>query len=253
MKESYGKNRRKPAGRQKASARSGDYYLYGYHTVLAALKNPAREKIRLLLTENARQKLEGIDISCPVELATVQELQRKLGPEAVHQGIALQCRPLETLPLEAVEADIYVFLDQITDPHNIGAILRSAAAFGVGAVVTATRHAPQETAVMAKSASGALDLVPMIEVPNLNQALLTLKKQGVEILGFDSEGALNFKNYEKQRDRKLAIVLGAEGKGIRHKTREHCNAILKVPTRSDLASLNVSNAAAIIFYSLTFD
>jgi 23S rRNA (guanosine2251-2'-O)-methyltransferase len=208
----------------------GPVYLYGLHTVRAALDNPARVKRVLLATPNALARLaeSGGSGGVPVTETTPRELDRLLGGEAVHQGLAL---------------------DQVTDPHNVGAILRTACAFGADAVLTTARHAPRETGVMAKAASGALDLVPLIEVRNLGDALETLKRGGMRVLGFDSEAS------EPLRPRgdgaPLVVVLGAEGKGLRQRTREICDEMVRLDMPGPIKSLNVSNAAAIALFAAT--
>ena len=142
-----------------------------------------------------------------------------------------------------------VVLDQLTDPHNVGAILRTACAFGADAVITTARHSPQETGVMAKAASGALDLVPMIEVTNLASALETLKERGLVVLGFDSDAPAPLR--PRTDDRPLAVVLGAEGKGLRQRTRELCDEMVRLDMPGPIKSLNVSNAAAIAMFAAT--
>ncbi len=173
-----------------------------------------------------------------------------LGTDAVHQGVALHVKPIERGALtDLSEKKLVVVLDQITDPHNVGAILRTACAFGADAVITTMRFAPQETGVLAKSASGALDYTNLIEVKNLGNALQELKNHGFTCLGFDSEaeGALT----PDLKAQKLAIVLGAEHKGLRQRTRELCDQMVKLDMPGPIKSLNVSNAAAIALFAAT--
>ena len=232
---------------------TGPVYLYGLHTVRAALDNPRRERKHLLVTPNALARLtEGggsLGGMKPVE-TTPKELDRLLGADAVHQGVALEVEPVSRFGLKDIDSlRLVVVLDQITDPHNVGAILRTACAFGADAVITTARHSPRETGVMAKAASGALDLVPMIEVRNLGDAIETLKERGLTVLGFDSEAPAPLK--PRTGTEALAIVLGAEGKGLRQRTRELCNEVVRLDMPGPIKSLNVSNAAAIALFAAT--
>jgi 23S rRNA (guanosine2251-2'-O)-methyltransferase len=179
-----------------------------------------------------------------------RELDRLLGSEAVHQGVALEVDPVARFGLADIAAPrLIVVLDQVTDPHNVGAILRTACAFGADAVLTTARYAPRETGVMAKAASGALDLVPLIEVRNLGEALENLKQRGLIILGFDSDAPVPL---APRRDAApLAVVLGAEGKGLRQKTRSLCDEVVRLDMPGPIKSLNVSNAAAIALFAAT--
>lgn len=231
---------------------TGPVYLYGLHTVRAALDNPRREKRNLLVTANALARLResGSIGTVRVTETTPKELDRLLGAEAVHQGAALEVDPVSRFGLDDISPlNLVVILDQVTDPHNVGAILRTSCAFGADAVVTTARYAPRETGVMAKSASGALDLVPLIEVRNLGDAIETLKRRGLRVLGFDSEAE------EQLRPRAdtgpLALVLGAEGKGLRQRTRELCDEMVRLDMPGAIKSLNVSNAAAIALFAAT--
>ncbi|MEQ1771271.1 MAG: 23S rRNA (guanosine(2251)-2'-O)-methyltransferase RlmB [Devosia sp.] len=238
--------------RPKYDPDDGPVYLYGLHTVRAALDNPRREKRALLVTANALARLKETG---PVERVRVsetnpKELDRLLGADAVHQGVALEVEPVSRFGLGDIEdLKLVVVLDQITDPHNVGAILRTACAFGADALLTTQRHSPRETGVMAKAASGALDLVPMIEVRNLGDAIETLKKRGLRVLGFDSEAAEPLK--PRTDGARLAIVLGAEGKGLRLRTRELCDEMVRLDMPGPIKSLNVSNAAAIALFAAT--
>jgi 23S rRNA (guanosine2251-2'-O)-methyltransferase len=231
---------------------TGPVYLYGLHTVRAALDNPRREKRALLATPNALARLgeSGGTGKVKVTETTPKELDRLLGGEAVHQGLALEVEPVNRFGLGDVDPiRLVVVLDQVTDPHNVGAILRTSCAFGADAVLTTARYAPRETGVMAKAASGALDLVPLIEVRNLGDALLTLKDRGLKVIGFDSEapGPVTV----QAEGTPLAIVLGAEGKGLRQRTRELCDELVRLDMPGPIKSLNVSNAAAIALFAAT--
>ncbi len=226
-------------------------YIYGLHSVRAALDNEQREKIRLYASPNALAKLEAKAPITGVEIEQIlpRQLDKLLGKEAIHQGVALEVKPLKPLSLKAIKgAKQLIVLDQISDPHNVGAILRSACAFGVDALITTARFAPKESAVLAKSASGALDLMPIVEVNNLANALQFLKDDAMTILGFDSEGEdIISTNMDLPR---VAIVLGAEGKGLRQRTRQMCDKIVRLEMKGKIKSLNVSNAAAIALFAL---
>jgi 23S rRNA (guanosine2251-2'-O)-methyltransferase len=231
---------------------SGPVYLYGLHTVRAALDNPRREKRELLATPNAFARLKETGPIGKVRQreVTPRELDRLLGGEAVHQGVALEVAPVSRFGLDDIEPlRLVVVLDQVTDPHNVGAILRTACAFGADALLTTQRYAPRETGVMAKAASGALDLVPLIEVRNLGDTLERLKQRGMHVLGFDSEAATALA--PRRDSAPLAIVLGAEGKGLRQRTRELCDEMVRLDMPGPIKSLNVSNAAAIALYAAT--
>jgi len=231
---------------------SGPVYLYGIHTVRAALDNPRREKRVLLATPNALARLKegGPTGRVHVREVTPKELDKLLGADAVHQGAALEVEPVSRFGLNDIDPlKLIVVLDQVTDPHNVGAILRTACAFGADALVTTQRYAPRETGVMAKAASGALDLVPLIEVRNLGDTLQLLKQRGMRVLGFDSEAPAPL--VPRSGNEALAIVLGAEGKGLRQRTRELCDEMVRLDMPGPIKSLNVSNAAAIALYAAT--
>jgi 23S rRNA (guanosine2251-2'-O)-methyltransferase len=238
--------------KQRYNPDDGPVYLYGLHTVRAALDNPGRVKKALLATPNALLRLRETGELGKVKVTetTPKELDRLLGTDAVHQGVALEVDPVSRFGLDDIDPlKLVVVLDQITDPHNVGAILRTACAFGADAVITTARHSPRETGVMAKSASGALDLVPMIEVRNLGDALEKLKNRGMLVLGFDSESEQPLR--PRSGDQPLAIVMGAEGKGLRQRTRELCDEMVKLDMPGPIKSLNVSNAAAIALFAAT--
>jgi 23S rRNA (guanosine2251-2'-O)-methyltransferase len=224
--------------------------LYGLHTVAAALANPKRKLLRLQVTRNALQRME-IDpaaLRVPHEIVEPRALDRLVGDDAVHQGAVLETRPLSTKKLGALtDSDLILVLDQVTDPHNVGAILRSAVAFKAGALVTTSRHSPQESGVLAKAASGALELIPYIQVTNLADALTEIAGLGYRTVGLDSDGE---QEVEAHLDApKLALVLGAEGKGLRQKTRETVDVLARLDMPGAIRSLNVSNAAAISLYA----
>ncbi len=223
--------------------------LFGLHAVEAALANPRRIPIRIHATENAGQRLTALIAKRGLkpEPATPKDLDRLLGPDAVHQGVALEAESLPSVTLDEIDPNgILLVLDQVTDPQNVGAALRSAAAFGAAGLVVTERHSPPLHGVLAKAASGALDIVPMILVKNLAQSLAELGERGVLRVGLAEEA--NSALESTPLTRPLALVLGAEGKGLRQLTREHCDMICRISTQSALASLNVSNAAAVALH-----
>jgi 23S rRNA (guanosine2251-2'-O)-methyltransferase len=236
-------------GRDGGSGGDGPPILYGWHPVTLALANPNRTIRKLWLTENAARRLAEENIATRVtpELVRPDEIDRRLGPDAVHQGLLAEVEPLEGLGIEDLPQDgMVLVLDQITDPHNVGAILRSAAAFKVNAIITTNRHSPEATGVLAKSASGALELVPIIAVPNLARALNQLNDNGFMTVGLDSEGAENISAVPLSAP--LALVLGAEGQGLRRLTRETCRVVARLDMPGEIKSLNVSNAAVLALY-----
>lgn len=230
--------------------RAGDVQLiWGIHAVEEALANPRRQLIRLQASENAwRRLLEGgRTFGLEPEFVRPSELDRQLPQDAVHQGVLLEARPLEPVHLDELpDTGLVLVLDQITDPHNVGAILRTAAAFGVTALVMTNRHSPEATGTLAKSASGALEHVPFCIVQNLSRALAELRQRGFLCVGLDSEGGEELEGVPLRAP--LALVLGAEGKGLRHLTREGCDHLARIALPGAICSLNVSNAAALTLY-----
>jgi 23S rRNA (guanosine2251-2'-O)-methyltransferase len=227
----------------------GPMVLYGWHTVSAALKNPARRPRRLLATENAARRLteEGIKAAIAPEVVRPSAIAERLLPDAVHQGLYLEADALDAPAVEDLPAKgIVLVLDQITDPHNVGAIFRSAAAFAVSAIVTTQRHSPEATGALAKAASGALEQVPFVSVQNLARGLAALKESGFLVVGLDSSGDSDLAALPLRAP--LALVLGAEGKGLRQLTKEICDHVARIELPGDLKSLNVSNAAAVSLY-----
>ena len=227
--------------------------LWGRHAVTAALDNPDRKILRAWATRDAAAYMQ-FPKEVVVTIADVADLGRLVPNDAPHQGVVVEVEPLADMWLdgllhEAPERAVLLVLDQVTDPHNVGAILRTACAFGADALVTTQRYAPRETGVMAKSASGALDLVPLIEVRNLGDTLELLKTRGMRVLGFDSEAPSPL--VPRGGTEALAIVLGAEGKGLRQRTRELCDEMVRLDMPGPIKSLNVSNAAAIALYAAT--
>ncbi|MEL6088924.1 TrmH family RNA methyltransferase [Bartonella schoenbuchensis] len=225
-------------------------YLYGIHSVKEALKNPKRVFNHLYATPNALKRLNitESDLPCPLKLYPPKKLDTLVGKDAVHQGVVLETEALKPRHLsELTNTNLIIVMDQITDPHNVGAIMRSAVAFKAGAIITTYRHSPQESGVLAKAASGALELIDYITVRNLAEALKEIHQAGFNSLGLDSEGELPLET--ALTGKKIALILGAEGKGLRQKTRETVHSLARLNIPGDIKSLNVSNAAAIALYA----
>ncbi len=228
-------------------------WLYGRHPVLAALANPERRIERLLATREAADRHAPEFAGKSVQIVSLEELAQRLPAGAVHQGMAALTSPLEEPSLEDVlarcgEDALVVALDQVTDPHNVGAILRSAAAFGLAGVIVTERHAPADTGVLAKAASGGLEFVPLVRAVNLARTLEQLKKAGFWLYGLDERGDAPIGALDLGG--RVCIVLGAEGEGLRRLTEEKCDRLVIIPTMGPLSALNVSNAAAIAAYEL---
>jgi 23S rRNA (guanosine2251-2'-O)-methyltransferase len=244
-----GKGSHKAPWRGHEGAADDTVILYGWHTVTAALGNPSRRIRKLFLTENAARRLaeEKIDTRVEPEIVRPNVIDQRLGPDAVHQGMLAEADPLASPGIDSLPQDgIVLVIDQITDPHNVGAIMRSAAAFAVKAIVTTARHSPEATGVLAKSASGALELVPLVTVQNLARALTEMNENGFMTVGLDSQGGQNLAAVELRSP--LALVLGAEGKGLRRLTRETCSVVARLDMPGEIKSLNVSNAAVLALY-----
>jgi 23S rRNA (guanosine2251-2'-O)-methyltransferase len=227
----------------------GPAILYGWHTVKAALENPARRIRKVMATENALRRLKDEGVTLPVEPELVRPdlIDARLGPDAVHQGLLAEADPLRAPPISELQPEgIVLVLDQITDPHNVGAILRSAAAFAAQAIVTTARHSPEATGVLAKAASGALELVPLVTVQNLARGMEDLRTRGFLLVGLDSTGERDLAALPLRSP--LALVLGAEGKGLRQLTKETCDQVARIELPGEIKSLNVSNAAALSLY-----
>ena len=240
---------RRPAWHGRESSPDGPVILYGWHTVAAALANPQRHIRKLWLTENAARRLadDNIDTRVTPEIVRPSLIDQRLGPDAVHQGLLAEADPLPSPDIETLAQEgIVLVLDQITDPHNVGAILRTAAGFAVAAVVTTARHSPEATGVLAKSASGALEYVPIVTVQNLARALEMLRERGYLLVGLDSTGDVDLGDAPLRAP--LALVLGAEGKGLRQLTRATCDRVARLDLPGRIKSLNVSNAAALALY-----
>lgn len=245
------RDRRRPAA---GDARNSQHaWLFGLHATAAALANPRRTGGTLLATREGAERLARLAPDARPEIVDRALLDQRLPPGAVHQGVALSAEPLDQPDLEDIlggagEAGILVILDQVADPHNVGAVLRSAAAFGALAVIQTERGAPGATGVLAKAASGALEVTPLISVTNLARTLDAVQAAGFWCIGLD--GAAEHTLAEAAPSGRIALVLGAEGKGLRRLTRDHCDLLVRLPTRPPIDSLNVSNAAAVALYEL---
>ena len=242
----------RPGSRRAPSSATDVTILYGWHPVLEALRNEHRAIRRLLATENAARRLTD-ELKTPrmqPEIVRPTEIDRLVEPDAVHQGLYLEADALPSPTLDSLGPEAIVLaLDQITDPHNVGAIVRSAAAFDVDAILTTGRHSPAATGVLAKAASGGLEHVPFLVERNLADALVALGERGFQRIGFDSDGDTPLDKIAVRRP--LVVVLGAEGRGLRQRTRQCCDVIGRLDAPGAIKSLNVSNAAAITLYAIT--
>ena len=247
-----GRAGRMQGGRGSGRASQGAVRLWGRHAVEAALKNPERSHRKLWATREAIASLDGeLPADFPIEYAEAPDLGRLVARDAPHQGLVLECDPLPELWIDDVldgdPARPLVILDQVTDPHNVGAILRSAAAFNVRAIVTQDRHTPPASGVLAKSASGALEVVPWVRVVNLARALDDVAEAGYWRIGLDGNAETTIADALPAGP--VALVLGAEGEGMRQNIANHCDALAALPISDQIESLNVSNAAAIALYA----
>ncbi|WP_308514601.1 23S rRNA (guanosine(2251)-2'-O)-methyltransferase RlmB [Sphingomonas flavescens] len=225
--------------------------LWGKHAVAAALDNPNRRILKAWTTREAAAFMQ-FPKDVPVTMAEAPDLGRLVPNDAPHQGVVIEVEPLEDVWLDGLLAEppdrsLLLVLDQVTDPHNVGAILRSAAAFGALGIVTQDRHAPPESGVVAKAASGALERVPWVRVVNLARALEEIAEAGFWRIGLAGDAETELK--DALGPQRVALVLGAEGEGMRHNTRQHCDALAKLPISDAIESLNVSNAAAVAMYA----
>lgn len=245
----------KERGRREAGRET--VWLFGLHAVRDALVNPRRDRRRLILTQNALDRLaEAVDASGMVpEIADARRFDAPLDPGSVHQGAALEAAPLDWGPLDAVAAAgegaaLVVLLDRVTDPHNVGAVLRSAEVFGARAVIAPRHHAAPETGALAKAASGALERQPYLRVTNLGEAMERLRGMGYVLIGMDgAAGATLAEGLAAAAGRPVGLVLGAEGAGLRERTRSLCDRLARIPAAGGFGSLNVSNAAAVALYA----
>lgn len=252
-----GESGRGESSRGESSRGEAGLWLFGFHAVEAALRNPVRRINRLLATPEAAERLSARDIPrdrmTHLEPADRSAIDAAVGPDQVHQGLALKVHPLPALDihdvLEELPSDspaLVVALDHVTDPHNVGAILRSASAFGACALITTKHNAPEETGVLAKSASGALENVPLVRVTNLSRTIEDCQKLGFWAVGLDADGDTDISQLETPA--RCVIVLGAEGEGLRPGIRKSCDFIARLPMSGPMESLNVSNAAAVSLY-----
>ncbi|WP_289034195.1 RNA methyltransferase [uncultured Roseibium sp.] len=241
--------RGKPAPRRPGLPPEGPILLYGLHTVEAAFNNPDRKRLKLFATENALNRLteRGVRVDVPVENLPPRALDKMVTKDAVHQGMILEADPLPAYGVEALSgARLVLALDQVTDPHNVGAILRSAVALAADAVVTTERHAPEEGSVLAKSASGALDMIKHVRVKNMARFIAEMGDEGFFRVALDSDGEAALE--DTPFTDKTVLVLGSEGKGVRHGVREACDTLARLDMPGKLRSLNVSNAAVLALY-----
>ncbi|MEM6275807.1 MAG: 23S rRNA (guanosine(2251)-2'-O)-methyltransferase RlmB [Pseudomonadota bacterium] len=240
--------------RGKRAAAAETVWLFGLHAVRDALANPARERLRLVLTKNAADRLGPAlaDVDVTPEIVDPRKFNVPIDPASVHQGAALEVKPLSWGTLAELcaprgGAPRVVVLDRVSDPHNVGAVLRSAEVFGARAVIATLRHSAPETGALAKTASGALERQPYLRVRNLARALEELRDMGYALVGLDGEAETALSAAHRP-DQPLAIVMGAEGPGLRQLTKETCDTLAQIPARGTFGSLNVSNAAAIALY-----
>ena len=248
---------RKPAWViEKEKAETASFWLFGLHAVRDALQNPARRKLKLVVTKNAADRLADAIAEAEIvpELADARKFPVPLDPGSVHQGAALEVRPLEWGALtDLVPAEgpaRVLLLDRVTDPHNVGAILRSAEVFGASAVIAPQRYSAPETGALAKTASGALERQPYLRVKNLSVVMEELKTLGFQLIGLAGEADETLENTLKTAGDRVALVLGAEGPGLRDKTRATCDRLARIPFSREFGSLNVSNAAAVSLYAV---
>jgi 23S rRNA (guanosine2251-2'-O)-methyltransferase len=241
---------------QKAEARE-TLWLFGLHAVRDALANPRREKLRLVVTKNALDKLDAEVAAAGIvpEVVEPRRFDVPIDEGSVHQGAAVEVRPLNWGRFQDVCAageglPLVVLLDRVTDPHNVGAILRSAEVFGARAVIAPRHHSAPETGALAKTASGALERQPYLKVTNLAEAMTALKDMGFTLIGLDGEAGVTLAEAVAHvGGRPIGLVLGAEGPGLREKTRETCDILARIPFAGSFGSLNVSNAAAVSLYA----
>ena len=243
--------------RMKRTSANETVWLFGLHAVRDALVNPARQKLRLVLTKNAADKLaEAIAAGgLEPEIVDPRKFDVPIDEGSVHQGAALEVKPLNWGSLQDIAASgegapLLVLLDRVTDPHNVGAVLRSAEVFGARAVIAPQRHSAPETGALAKTASGALERQPYLRVVNLADAMEELKAMGYILLGLDGEAEVTLgEALAEAGSRPIGLVMGAEGPGLRDKTRDTCDRLVRIPASGGFGSLNVSTAAAVALYA----
>lgn len=233
-------------------------WLFGLHAVRDALLNPVRDKLRLIVTKNALDRLADAVAAAGIapEITDARNFAAPIDAGSVHQGAALQVRALHwgsltEVCVHGVGRPIVVLLDRVTDPHNVGAVLRSAEVFGARAVIAPRHHSAPETGALAKTASGALERQPYLRVANLAEAMQELKAMGFMLIGLDGDGTVALATaLATAGPRAVALVLGAEGPGLRDKTRDTCDIVARIPAYGNFGSLNVSNAAAVGLYAV---
>ena len=244
--------------RAKRASAAETVWLFGLHAVRDALANPARTRLRLVVTRNALDRLADAVAASGMEpeISDPRRFAAPIDPESVHQGAALEVKPLDWGTLSDIalgpgpDPARIVMLDRVTDPHNVGAILRSAEVFGARAVVGVQRHSAPETGALAKTASGALERQPYLRIRNLADGMQELQAMGYLVLGLDGDATQTIEQaLEGRRDRPVALVMGAEGPGLREKSRETCDALVRIDAAGGFGSLNVSNAAAVALYA----
>lgn len=243
--------------REKRASNAETLWLFGLHAVRDALQNPMRQKLRLVLTKNAADRLGDVVAASGIEpeISDPRKFAAPLEPQSVHQGAALEVKPLDWGKLRDIcdprgKTARVILLDRVTDPHNVGAILRSAEVFGARAVIAPHRHSAPETGALAKTASGALERQPYLRVKNLAAAMEELKSMGYHLFGMDGESNQTLDNALKITPVAAGLVLGAEGPGLRVKTKETCDELVRIDPFGDFGSLNVSNAAAVSLYAV---
>lgn len=243
--------------RDKRAAAAETVWLFGLHAVRDALGNPMREKLRLVVTKNAADRLADPIAASGMapEISDPRKFAAPLDPQSVHQGAALEVKPLDWGKLKDIcdprgQAARVILLDRVTDPHNVGAILRSAEVFGARAVIAPHRHSAPETGALAKTASGALERQPYLRVKNLAATMEELKSMGYHLLGLDGEAPTTLDDSLSDVAPAIGLVLGAEGPGLREKTKETCNDLVRIDPEGEFGSLNVSNAAAVSLYAV---
>jgi 23S rRNA (guanosine2251-2'-O)-methyltransferase len=241
--------------RDRRAAAAETVWLFGIHAVRDALSNPMRERLRLVVTKNAADRLaEDIALSgMEPEISDPRKFAAPIDPQSVHQGAALEVKPLDWGNLTELCAprgqnSRVILLDRVTDPHNVGAILRSAEVFGARAVIAPHRHSAPETGALAKTASGSLERQPYLRIKNLATTMEALREMGYLLVGLDATGDTTLEDVHQ--DQPIALVLGAEGPGLRDKTKETCDSLARIDPASEFASLNVSNAAAVSLYAV---
>lgn len=243
--------------RLRAAGAGETVWLFGLHAVRDALLNPAREKLRLVLTKNAADRLDDAVAKAGIEpeMTDPRKFSVPIDPQSVHQGAALEVKPLNWGSLSEQcaprgECPVVLILDRVTDPHNVGAILRSAEVFGARAVIAPYRHSAPETGALAKTASGALERQPYLRIQNLATSMRALQEMGYYIIGMDGTAEENIEAVlDRSNNIPIALALGAEGPGLRQLTKETCDTLAKVQFAGDFGSLNVSNAAAVSLYA----